>query len=88
MAKKTKVNLQRSDDFFAVDAELTVMGAGYGNALTSGGVEPQVSSTATVLRSSAGAGAIFEVSEDLTLKNVRLEGGTIAQVATVEPFVG
>ena len=53
---------------------MTVLGAGYGSALTSGGVAPAVASTATVLEAPLSAASMFSVEEDFALKGVRLVG--------------
>ena len=57
-----------------VDVNLTVLGAGYGDAETSGGIDPPANAVATVLQAPPGASAILDVSADLVLKNIRFVG--------------
>jgi len=63
---------------FAVPSDVTIIGAGYGNAATSGGVTPSAASTATVLQAPFSTAAIFGVSGNLDIRGMRLVGATDA----------
>jgi|GEM_PF-6375510 len=57
-----------------VNVDLTVLGAGRGDDETSGGIVPPGNPIATILQTSAVTPAIFQVSANLTLRNIRLVG--------------
>ncbi len=60
-----------------VGTDLTVLGAGYGDALTSGGVDPGADSTATVLEAAPSVASLFSVAADLKLKKLRVLGSAV-----------
>jgi hypothetical protein len=71
-----------------VNVNLTVLGAGYGDQPTSGGVTPSVAATSTVLEAPPTTASIFSVGADLTLRNIRFVGSENAVVIDgVDAFV-
>jgi hypothetical protein len=57
-----------------VSTNLTVLGSGYGDMLTSGGHSPPGNSIGTFLDASSTTASLFSVNADLTIRNVRLLG--------------
>ncbi len=57
-----------------IDANLTVLGSGYGDMLTSGGHNVVGNSVGTVLETDPAIPSLFSVDADLTIRNVRLLG--------------
>jgi parallel beta-helix repeat protein len=57
-----------------IGTAITVIGAGYGDTVTSGGVMPDVASTATILEAPLSSASIFSVQADVTFRGIRLVG--------------
>jgi hypothetical protein len=57
-----------------VNNNITVIGAGYGDTVTSGGVIPDVASTATILEAPLSDASIFSIQADVTLRQMRFIG--------------
>lgn len=55
-------------------ADLTVLGSGYGDMMTSGGHSPNGNSMATVLDTDPATASLFSVDADLTIRSMRLLG--------------
>ena len=58
-----------------INVDLTVLGSGYGDMMTSGGHSPVGNSIGTVLDTSPTAASLFSVDADLAIRNMRLLGG-------------